>query len=135
MASMQDLFMAAQSAEHAGFTSWSELDRADLKPAKGTIKFVSASKWEVQVDTHSAEVVKVTKRRSYIITSIHDGSYFADRMQLWLFLPVGVVLFILRISGVYLFALIEYKKAKQRKKLKKHVHQPFTKSRRLLSPF
>jgi uncharacterized iron-regulated membrane protein len=118
MASMQDLFMAAKSVEGAQFTSWGELDRADLKPGKGIIKFVSATQWEVQVDTASAKVLKVAKRRSDTIEAIHDGSYFADWMKLWLFLPVGIVLFILWLTGVYLFVLIEYKKAKQRKKLR-----------------
>jgi uncharacterized iron-regulated membrane protein len=118
MASMQDLFSAAKSVEQAEFTNWGELERADLKPGKGIIKFVSATQWEVQVDTASAKVLKVAKRRSDIIESIHDGSYFADWMKLWLFLPVGIILFVLWLTGVYLFVLTEYKKAKQRKKLK-----------------
>lgn len=118
MASMQDLFIAAKSVEQAEFTSWAELERADLKPGKGIIKFVSATQWEVQVDTSSAEVLNVAKRRSDIIEAIHDGSYFADWMKLWLFLPAGVVLFMLWLTGLYLFALTEIKKAKQRKKLK-----------------
>ena len=118
MASMQDLFIAAKSIEKAGFTSWSELERADLKPGKGMIKFVSATQWEVQVDTSSAKVLKVAKRRSDIIESIHDGTYFADWMKLGLFLPVGIALFILWLTGVYLFVLTEYKKAKKRKRLK-----------------
>ena len=118
MASMEDLFIAAKSVEHAGFTSWSELERADLKPGKGMIKFVSATQWEVQVDTSSAKVLKVAKRRSDTIESIHDGSYFAEWMKLGLFLPVGIVLFILWLTGVYLFVLTQYKRAKMRKKLK-----------------
>jgi len=118
MASMQDLFSAAKAIEQAEFTTWGELQRADLKPGKGIIKFVSATQWEVQVDTASAKVLKVAKRRSDIIESIHDGSYFADWMKLWLFLPVGIILFVLWLTGVYLFVLTEYKKAKQRKKLK-----------------
>ena len=116
MASMQDLFTTARSVEHAGFTNWSELERADLKPGKGIIKFVSTTNWEVQVDTHTAEVLHVAKRRSDVIEAIHDGSYFADWMKLGLFLPAGIMLLILWLTGVYLFALTEYKKAKKRKK-------------------
>lgn len=125
MASMQDLFDAARTVESAGFTSWDQLERADLKPGKGIIKFVSASNWEVQIDTHTAQVLKVAQRRSDIIESIHDGSYFAKWMKLGLFLPAGIVLFILWLTGVYLFVLTEYKKAKKRRKkaasaLKRH---------------
>jgi len=118
IASMQDLFIAAKSIEQAEFTSWDDLERADLKPGKGIIKFVSATHWEVQVDTHTTEVLQVAKRRSDIIEAIHDGSYFADWMKLGLFLPAGVVLFVLWLTGVYLFILTEYKKARKRKKNK-----------------
>lgn len=116
MASMQELFEAARAVEIAGFTTWEQLERADLKPGKGIIKFVSTSNWEVQVDTHSALVLKVALRRSDVIESIHDGSYFADWMKLGLFLPVGIVLLILWLTGLYLFVLTQYKKAKKRNK-------------------
>jgi len=116
MASMQDLFDAARTVEIAGFTSWDQLARADLKPGKGIIKFVSTTNWEVQIDTHTARVLHVAKRRSDVIELIHDGSYFAGWMKLGLFLPVGVILFILWLTGVYLFVLTEYKRAKKRRK-------------------
>lgn len=116
MASMQELFDAALSVEHAGFTRWDELERADLKPGKGIIKFVSASNWEVQIDTHTAEVLQIAQRRSDVIESIHDGSYFADWVKLWVFLPAGIGLFILWVTGIYLFVLMEYKKAQNRKR-------------------
>lgn len=118
MASLESLFDAAKSVEKAGFTSWDALERADLKPGKGIIKFVSSTNWEVQVDTHSAEVLQVAKRRSDIIEAIHDGSYFADWMKLGLFLPVGILLFVLWLTGVYLFVLTEYKRAKKRRTIK-----------------
>lgn len=116
MASMQDLFDAASTVEKAGFTSWEQLERADLKPGKGIIKFVSTSNWEVQVDTHTAEVLQVAQRRSDVIESIHDGSYFAEWTKLWMFLPAGVGLFILWLTGIYLFVMLEYKKIKNRRK-------------------
>ena len=112
MVSMQELFKAASEIEKAGFTNWEELHRADLKPGKGIIKFVSKTNWEVQVDTHTSEVLSVAQRRSDIIESIHDGSFFADWVKLWIFLPAGVGLFVLWMSGVYLFTSSEYKKRK-----------------------
>jgi uncharacterized iron-regulated membrane protein len=109
MATMQDLFDAARTVEKAGFTSWEQLERADLKPGKGIIKFVSSGNWEVQVDTHTAEVLQIAQRRSDVIESIHDGSYFADWIKLWVFLPAGIGLFILWLTGMY-------KKIKNRRK-------------------
>jgi uncharacterized iron-regulated membrane protein len=118
MASMQELFTAALSVEEAGFTTWDQLQRADLKPGKGIIKFVSNTNWEVQIDTHTAEILKTAQRRSDVIESIHDGSFFAEWIKLGVFLPAGIVLFVLWITGVYLFGLTEYKKAKNRRKKK-----------------
>jgi hypothetical protein len=51
-----------------------------------------------------------------VIESIHDGSYFADWIKLWVFLPAGIGLFILWLTGMYLFVMIEYKKIKNRRK-------------------
>ena len=116
MVSMQELFKAASEIEKAGFTNWEELHRADLKPGKGIIKFVSKTNWEVQVDTHTSEVLSVAQRRSDIIESIHDGSFFADWVKLWIFLPAGVGLFVLWVSGVYLFGSSEYKKRRINKR-------------------
>lgn len=116
MASMQDLFDAALTVDVAEFTRWDELQRADLKPGKGIIKFVSKSNWEVQVDTHTAEVLSIAQRRSDVIESIHDGSFFADWVKLWVFLPAGIGLFVLWITGIYLFTSAEYKKRKKRRR-------------------
>lgn len=113
-ASIQKLFDAARSVEHAGFTVWAELARADFKPGKGIVKFVSSSGWEVQVDTHSAKILQVAKRRSDLIEAIHDGSYFAGWTKMGLFLPAGIVLLVLWITGVYLFVITELTKSRKR---------------------
>jgi uncharacterized iron-regulated membrane protein len=118
MASMQELFDAALTVEKASFTNWEQLKRADLKPGKGIIKFVSETNWEVQVDTHTSEVLQVAQRRSDVIEAIHDGSYFADWVKLGIFLPAGVGLFVLWITGIYLFVTIELKKIKNRRRSK-----------------
>ncbi len=115
--SVEALFLAAKSVKQAEFSTWSELKRADFKPDKGVIKFVSKSDWEVQVDTHNGEVLQVAKRRSDIIESIHDGSFFADWAKLGLFLPAGVVLFLLWLTGLYMFVITEMAKARKRHRL------------------
>ena len=116
-ATLQDMFNAAKGVEHAGITTWEDLDRVDFKPDKGIIKFISVSRWEVQVDTHTAEVMKVSYRRSDLIESIHDGSWFADdATKLYLFFPAGVLLLVLWLTGMYMFFLPYFKKAQKKKK-------------------
>ena len=63
------------------------------------------SGWEVQVDTGTGKVLQTAYRRSDTIEMLHDGSWFHDRVKLYVFLPVAFVLLGLWITGVYLFVL------------------------------
>jgi len=69
------------------------------------VKVRSKNNWEIQIDTQSGTILQQAYRRSDIIESIHDGSWFHDKVKLWIFLPTGVVLFILWITGVYMLIL------------------------------
>lgn len=116
--SVAELFEAAKSASNANLKSWDDLDRLDFKLGKGVAKFVGHNNWEVQVDTHTGDVLQVSFRRSDIIESLHDGSFFSDGVKLYLFLPAGIVLFILWCTGLYLFFLPHLKKRQKRQKKK-----------------
>lgn len=117
MLSLEDLLAAATTADEAGFKTWNDIDRIDVRPGRGVAKFRGENHWEVQVDTSTGEVLHVAFRRSDIIESIHDGSFFASWTKLFLFLPAGIVLFGLWGTGLYLFALPHLKKwQKQRAK-------------------
>lgn len=115
-----ELFEAAAGVPEAGINTWSDLDRVDFKPDRGIIKFISKSRWEVQVDTTTAEVLQVSYRRSDLIESIHDGSFFAgNATKLYLFLPAGIALFVLWLTGLYMFFLPYFKKAQKKNKKNK----------------
>ncbi len=116
--SVAELFEAAKSASDANFKTWDDLDRLDFKLGKGVAKFVGVNNWEVQVDTHTGDVLQVAFRRSDIIESLHDGSFFSDGVKLYLFLPAGMVLFLLWCTGLYLFFLPHLKKRKNRQNKK-----------------
>ena len=112
---MSDLFAAAQSVDEADLRDWADLDRVDIKPAKGVIKFIGENRWEVQVDTTTGEVLQVAYRRSDLIESLHDGSFFADWTKLFLFLPSGAILLVLWGTGLYLFFLPNVKNYQKRR--------------------
>jgi uncharacterized iron-regulated membrane protein len=118
---IEQLFQAAKSVQKAEFTTWGALERADFKPGKGVIKFVSQNGWEVQVDTHTGQILQAAIRRSDLIEALHDGSFFSDGIKLFVFFPAGIVLFVLWLTGLYLFFLPHVKKRnrKQSKKLHK----------------
>ena len=102
---MEGLFAAAQSADELELTDWRDLSRVDFKPGKGIVKFVAANNWEAQIDTATGEVLQVAYRRSDIIESLHDGSFFADWVKLYVFFPSALILFTLWGTGIYLFFL------------------------------
>lgn len=83
---------------------WDDVNRLDVRPGRGMAKVWLQGGWEVQVDLGSGKVLQVAYRRSDLIESIHDGSFFAgDWTKLGLFLPAGLVLLLLWLSGLWMF--------------------------------
>ena len=99
------MLAAAKAVPEAGVTSWADIDRVDVRPAKGILKVVTLSRWEVQMALATGEVLQVAYRRSDLIESLHDGSFYGDNMKLAIFLPSGLVLFGLWLTGLYLWLL------------------------------
>ena len=94
-----------RTVPEAEIESWEDVDRLDVRPGKGVVKVRCKNRYEVQIDTGTAEILHVAIRRSDLIESIHDGSYFNDHFKLWVFLPAGIVLAALVITGLHLFLL------------------------------
>jgi uncharacterized iron-regulated membrane protein len=115
-ATFEEMLAAAKSVPEAGITTWQDLARVDIKPDKGIVKFISKSRWEVQIDTSTAEILQVAYRRSDLIETIHDGTFFAEPAKLFLILPAGVILFVLWCTGIYMFFLPHYKRRQRRRK-------------------
>ena len=99
------ILKVARSVPEAEIESWEDIDRLDVRPGKGVVKVRCKNRYEVQIDTETAEILQVAFRRSDLIESIHDGSYFNDHFKLRVFLPAGIVLAMLVITGIYLFLL------------------------------
>ena len=116
---VEALFETASSIEELELDDWRNLDRVDFKPGKGVVKFVAANQWEAQIDTSTGEILQVAYRRSDIIESLHDGSFFADWVKLYIFFPSGIVLLVLWATGIYLFFLPYMKSAEKKRKKRK----------------
>ncbi|MEQ8771103.1 MAG: PepSY domain-containing protein [Phycisphaerales bacterium] len=110
---------AARTVPQAGIESWSDINRIDVRPDRGIAKVRAQNRWEVQVDTATGEVVSSAYRRSDLIESLHDGSFFAgDWTKLGVFLPAGVILGGLWLTGVWLWWMPH--SAKRRARARRH---------------
>ena len=107
-----------QSVPEAQIESWDDIDRLDVRPGKGVVKIRAKNRWEVQVDTSTGKILQVAFRRSDLIESIHDGSFFSDTAKLGIFFPSALILLILWGTGIYLFFLPHLAKRKMRLKRK-----------------
>jgi len=116
--SFDQILAIAATVEQAGIANWADIDRLDVRPQKGVIKVRAKNRWEIQIDHQSLAILQVSYRRSDLIESIHDGSFFHDLAKLWLFLPAGIILLVLWVTGLYLFVITWIKKnmKKRRKK-------------------
>ena len=118
--SYEKILSASQSKPHAGILVWSDIKKIDYRPDKGIAKVISKTGWEVQVDTGTGEALSANYRRSDLIESIHDGSFFAKWVKLYIFLPVGLILIIMWGTGIYLFLLPQIAKARKRARKRKN---------------
>lgn len=116
--SFDEMLAAAREYPEAEIAEWSDIDRIDVRVEHGIAKLRGNSGWEVQVDTSTSEVLKVAYRRSDIIEQIHDGSFFADWIKLYVFLPTGILLIIMWGTGGYLFLLPRIAKARKSRLLR-----------------
>ena len=114
--SFDNILASVKTADEANITSWDDVDRLDVRIDKGIVKVRGKNRWEVQVDTETGDVLQVAYRRSDLIESLHDGSWFHDKVKIWLFLPSGIILFVLWITGLYMFILPYTVKWKRKKK-------------------
>jgi uncharacterized iron-regulated membrane protein len=89
----------------AQIRGWEDIHRVDLRPSRGMLKVSAVNHHEIQVDTQTGEILQVAYRRSDIIESLHDGSFFHDAVKLWIFLPAGILLLVMWVTGIYLFVL------------------------------
>ncbi len=121
--SFDNVLNAVRQVPQANLNDWDDIDRLDVRPAKGIIKVRGKNHWEVQLNAQTGDVLQVAYRRTDTIEAIHDGSWFFDGAKLWLFLPAAILLFVLWVTGIVM--LITTLKSKYRKN---KYQQPFRNS-------
>ena len=101
--SLDRILEVSKQVPEAQIETWDDINRLDVRPSKGMVKVRAQNDWEIQIDLAKGNVLQTAYRRSDLIETIHDGSFFHDNVKLWLFLPSGIVLFLLWLTGIYMF--------------------------------
>lgn len=114
--SLGEFFRTASGVPELELNDWTDLKRVEVKVDRGIIMFVAANNWEAQIDAETNEVLDVAYRRSDIIESLHDGSFFSPDVKRFVFLPSGIVLLTLWMTGTYLFLLPQVKRFRKRRR-------------------
>jgi len=100
------ILASIRSAPELGVSGWQDIRRLDVRPGRGMVKAWLENGWEVQIDLGTGRVLQTAYRRSDLIESIHDGSFFVgDWSKLGLFLPSGLALLVLWCTGLWMFWL------------------------------
>lgn len=101
----------SHARERISATISTEIDRIDVRPDKGMVKFVFVEGyWGVQIDCATGELLHIERRYSDLIENIHDGSY-ADRffgtsygqLKLAYTTTIGLALMTFTITGFWLW--------------------------------
>lgn len=101
---LEQVLAAVKTVPEMNVQSWDDVNRLDVRIGKGVTKVWLMNGYEVQVDMGTGAVLQTAYRRSDTVESIHDGSFFAgDWTKLGLFLPAGIVVLLLWLSGMWMW--------------------------------
>lgn len=115
--SFDAILSEVKKVPEAEVSGWSDIDRIDVRPKDGCVKVQCKNRYEVQVDFQTGKVLQVEYRRSDLIESIHDGSFFHDAAKLYVFLPVAVLLLTVWFTGIHLWILPKWVKWRRAKSM------------------
>lgn len=102
---LPQILQISASVPQAGISDWSHIERIDVRPSKGILKVIGKNRWELQIELATGAVLQTAYRRSDMVEQLHDGSFFHDKVKLFVFLPSGVIVLGLWITGIYLWLL------------------------------
>jgi uncharacterized iron-regulated membrane protein len=98
----------------AGVREWKDVSRLDVRPSSGVVKVTCKNRYEVQLDATTGAVLQTAYRRSDLIESIHDGSFFGDAVHAYLMPATACALALLSLTGWYLWLAPWLRRRKRR---------------------
>jgi uncharacterized iron-regulated membrane protein len=101
---LEGILTSLKTVPEMNVRGWDDVNRLDVRPGRGMVKAWLKNGYEVQVDLGTGGILQASYRRSDLIETIHDGSFFGgDWTKLGLFVPAGLVLLLLWLSGLWMW--------------------------------
>ena len=98
------ILISLKTVPEMNVQGWDDVNRLDVRPGRGMVKAWLKNGYEVQIDLGTGRVLQTSYRRSDLIETIHDGSFFlGDWTKLGLFLPAGLAMLLLWLSGLWMW--------------------------------
>lgn len=95
-----------------GVKEWKDVASVIFSPGKGIYQIRLKSNYEVQLDASDARLLKIQYRTSSLLTDLHQGTFFHPLASKWIFLPSGLLLLLLWLSGVYMYVFAKIRRRK-----------------------
>lgn len=123
---LQSMFDVVWTREHPAFASIEDIDRVDFRPGDRVFKVRSEHDYmEMQLCAITGNVLNIAPRRSDLIESIHDGSFFARSFRTWGMPVVTIGLIFLTMSGLWIWiAPLVRRRQTRRRRQQSRKHEP-----------
>ncbi len=100
----------AKTVPEAEIRSWNDVTQIDARPKASVVRVRAKNFWEVQIDGNTGEIVSSAKRWKTFFVLVHEGSWFANWVKTWIFLPSGIGALLLWISGLLIWLIPFFRK-------------------------
>ncbi|MGZ3774436.1 MAG: PepSY domain-containing protein [Pseudobdellovibrionaceae bacterium] len=74
----------------------------EVKVNMGVVNFRLENGYEVQIDAHTGKILSKAKRWTPLLVELHEGLFLSKGLRGFVFIPLGIVVLFLCISGFYL---------------------------------
>lgn len=101
--SLEQLWARAQTVKKAQLTTFRDLKSIEVRVQTGTVIFRAKNGYEIQFNARTGEILSSTQRWTPLLVEIHEGNFLPDILRYIIFIPTGVVLIFLSLTGLSIF--------------------------------